>query len=177
MQSSVSQPPGRVPVPGLKDLFTGTWNIRETKNLSEITKKSSIFKDKVIRKINYRDNWPQTISYRDKRQKKSFYRDLDLKSLRTTTVEHTRYNTVCFLKFVRRQARHKPLLALTRLQIAAQIFTCQNSPKPNSQYIHCQKTNYKKLTVDRVSYRYLDRETVFQLLLFVKTQVTSGDIF
>ncbi len=35
---------------------TGTWNIRETKNLFEITMKSSIFKDKVIRNIYYRDN-------------------------------------------------------------------------------------------------------------------------
>ncbi len=50
---AVSQPLGRVPLPGLEDLFTGTWNIRETKQISEITMKS-------------------------------FYRDLDLKMLRTT---------------------------------------------------------------------------------------------
>jgi hypothetical protein len=30
------------------DLFTGTWNIRETKIVSKITMKSSIFNDKVI---------------------------------------------------------------------------------------------------------------------------------
>jgi hypothetical protein len=48
-----------VPVPGLENFFTGTWNIGETKNLSGITMKSSIFKDKVIGNIYYRDNWPQ----------------------------------------------------------------------------------------------------------------------
>ncbi len=37
--------------PGLEDLFTETWNIWETKNLSKITMKSSIFKNKIIRKI------------------------------------------------------------------------------------------------------------------------------
>ncbi len=40
--------------------------------------KSSFSKDKAIRKIYYRD----------KRQKNSFYRDLDLKRLRTTDLEH-----------------------------------------------------------------------------------------
>jgi hypothetical protein len=30
--------------------------------------------------------------------------------------------------------------------------------------------------INRVSYRYLDPEAVFQLLLFVKTQVISGGI-
>jgi hypothetical protein len=38
-KNSVSQLPERVPVPGLADLFTGTWNSRETKNISEITMK------------------------------------------------------------------------------------------------------------------------------------------
>ncbi len=38
---------------------TGTWIIREIKNLSEITKKSSILKYKFIRKIYYWDNWLQ----------------------------------------------------------------------------------------------------------------------
>jgi hypothetical protein len=68
----------------IKFCFTGTWNIRETKNLSEITMKSSIFKDKVIRKIYYRDNWPQNYLLPGQKTKKSFYRDLDLKRLRTT---------------------------------------------------------------------------------------------
>jgi hypothetical protein len=39
LQTSVSQPPGRLLVPGIDELFTGTWNIGETKNLSEITMK------------------------------------------------------------------------------------------------------------------------------------------
>jgi hypothetical protein len=34
----------------------------------------------------------------------------------------------------------------------------------------------QRYIIDRVSYRYLDPEAVFQLLLFVKTQVTSGEI-
>ncbi len=38
---------------------TGTSNIRETKNLSEITMTSSIFKDSGIRKIYYRNDRPQ----------------------------------------------------------------------------------------------------------------------
>jgi hypothetical protein len=50
---------GTRPGPGLEELFTGTWNIRETKNISEIILKSSIFEDKVIGKIYYRENWPQ----------------------------------------------------------------------------------------------------------------------
>jgi hypothetical protein len=44
--SSVSKPTGRVPVPGLEDLFTGTWNIRETKNIYEISITSTIFNKK-----------------------------------------------------------------------------------------------------------------------------------
>ncbi len=37
----------------------GTWIIRETKNWSEITKKRNIYQQKDIRKIIYRDSWPQ----------------------------------------------------------------------------------------------------------------------
>jgi hypothetical protein len=76
--SSVSQPPG------LEDLLTRTWNIRETKNLSEIAMKSSFFKDKVTRKIYYRDIWPQNSQLPGQKTKNSFYRDLDLKRLGTT---------------------------------------------------------------------------------------------
>jgi hypothetical protein len=60
---------GRVPVPGLEDLFTRAWNIRETKNLSEITTKLSIFKAKII-KVSFTGTIGHiTISYQDKRQK------------------------------------------------------------------------------------------------------------
>jgi hypothetical protein len=45
--------------------------------------KSSTYKDKVIREIYYWENWPQNSVTRTK-EKKSFYRDLDLKRLRTT---------------------------------------------------------------------------------------------
>jgi hypothetical protein len=34
----------------------------------------------------------------------------------------------------------------------------------------------QRYIINRVSYRYLDSEAVFQLLLFIKTQVTSGGI-
>ncbi len=34
----------------------------------------------------------------------------------------------------------------------------------------------QRYIINRVSYQYLDPEAVFQLLLFVKTQVTSGGI-
>jgi hypothetical protein len=73
--TSVSQPPG------LEDLFNGAWNIRETKNLSEITKKSSIFKDKVIRKIYYQDNWPQNYNLPGQKTKKIILPGLGLKKI------------------------------------------------------------------------------------------------
>ncbi len=78
-QDSVSQPPGAHP-------GTGTWNIKETKNLSETRMKSSIFKDKVIRKIYYRCNWPQNYYLLGQKTKKLFYRDLNLKRLRTIVI-------------------------------------------------------------------------------------------
>jgi hypothetical protein len=53
------------------------------------------------------------------------------------------------------------------------------------QMPHGKKNLRKRLTVvksqryiiNRVSYQYLDPEAAFQLLLFVKTQVTSGGIW
>ncbi len=39
-----------------------------------------------------------------------------------------------------------------------------------------KKEKPQRYIIYRVSYRYLDPEAVFQLLLFVKTQVTSGGI-
>ncbi len=80
-QNSVSQPPGRVPVPGLEDLFTGTWNIRETKNPSEITKKSCILRSKSLEKSIPGTIGHKTISYRDKRQKKIILPGLGLKKV------------------------------------------------------------------------------------------------
>jgi hypothetical protein len=59
------------PVQGLDDLFPGTWNIRETKNISEIAMKLCILKDKVTRKFHYWDKLAtKPIVAGKKRQKK-----------------------------------------------------------------------------------------------------------
>ncbi len=71
-------------VPGLEDLFTGTWNIRETtKKLqrNQVFLRIKSFEKSIPGTIGHK-----TISYRDKRQKRLFYRDYDLKRLRTTGV-------------------------------------------------------------------------------------------
>ncbi len=48
------------------------------------------------------------------------------------------------------------------------------SNMPNNPLTILDDFRPKRNIINRVSYQYLDPEAVFQLMLFVKTQVTSG---